>query len=401
MYLRARQRKVLPNWRQRFGQFDLPPANGKHRIWVHAVSVGEVMAAQPVLRELRNLLPSDEIVVSVTTSSGHETAQKQLNGLYDHLVYFPIDTARWQLSAMQQVRPRVVAIMETELWFNFLWAADAFRAETILINGRISDRSFARMKSFLPFYRSMLSLLGVAAMQSEADADRIRALGARTVEVIGNTKYDQALSDTPDADHWRRELGITEGDSVVVFGSVRAEEFALLAPSIDEFAASALVVVVPRHIERTPDLVAALKSETVLRSEGGRARRGHVLVVDTYGELNGVYSCATVAVVGGGFADLGGQNILQPMALGVPTVHGPHMQNFRAIAADAEAAQATVECSANELPRVIRDLLTDSSTRQTLVRHARTLLESHRGAARRYAQRIQKLAEKSQAKPGK
>ena len=181
MWLRTRARKEQPNWAERTGNYDLKPDKSKARAWIHAVSVGEVIAVMPILAELRAKAPDCEIVLSVTTSSGHQTAREKAQGLYDLLVYFPIDVARFQLAAMQRVQPRVVAIMETELWFNFLWAAKVFDAATLLVNGRISDRSFRRSIRARFFYRALLSRMDRCLMQTQEDADRISALGAGRV----------------------------------------------------------------------------------------------------------------------------------------------------------------------------------------------------------------------------
>ncbi len=206
MLLKSYRRKERPNWDERQGRFDLPARGDRHRIWVHTVSVGEFFAATPILRELRKTLPDHEILVSVTTSSGHQAAREAEPGLFDHLVYFPIDVARFQLGAMQQVRPDVVAIMETELWMNFVWAAKTFGARTILINGRISDRSFPRSLKLKFFYQTLLKDVDLCLMQSETDAERILALGARTAKSLGNCKFDQAADGlNADPDEWRRK----------------------------------------------------------------------------------------------------------------------------------------------------------------------------------------------------
>ena len=219
MWWRAKKRKEQPNWQERKGNIDIPRRKDGKRIWFHAVSVGEVVAAMPVLREIRARLPDHEIVLSVTTSSGHQTAREKAEGLFDHLIYFPIDVARLQLSAMQRVRPSVVAIMETELWFNFLWAAKVFDAKTLLINGRISDRSFPRSMRLRFFYRSLLKNLDRCLMQTETDAERISALGGQRVEVLGNSKFDQAVEGI-DADPvaLRSEFGIDPSKPTIVVG---------------------------------------------------------------------------------------------------------------------------------------------------------------------------------------
>lgn len=397
MLVRVNARRDQPNWKERQGNYDLTSRKDHKRIWIHAVSVGEVVAALPILRELRSRLPDHEIVLSVTTSSGHQTARERAEGLFDHLVYAPIDVARFTIMAMQRVQPSVLAIMETELWMNLLWAAKTFDARTMLINGRISDRSFRRSRWIGFFYRALLHNVDRCLMQSETDAERIRALGAREAEVLGNCKFDQAIEGI-DADMHsvKTELNINEGSRVVVVGSIRAEEFSLLADAVGQLSHAKdsgeglRWIIAPRHIERTGELVASLAKngvgEVALRSKG---EHGEILILDTYGELARAYAAADVAVVGGGFAKLGGQNILQPLAHGKPVLHGPHMANFRDVAAQAIEAGASEVCSTpDELATAIRRLLADPAERSKRSSAARTLVHSNLGASARYAAAI-------------
>lgn len=399
MWFRARARKEPPHWAERIGDYDLPPAQGRPRVWFHAVSVGEVVAATTILEQLRAVLPTHEIVLSVTTSSGHRTAEEKGAGLFDHLVYFPIDVARFQLAAMQRVRPEVVAIMETELWMNFLWAAKVFDARTLLINGRISDRSFRRSRRVGFFYRALLAKMDRCLMQSEEDARRIRELGATNPEVFGNCKFDQALKGL-DADpaHWRTELGLDPTRPVIVVGSIRAEEFSFLAEAIEAVGHGPQWVIAPRHLEKADDLAQTLGDTCARRSKGDKG--SDRLILDSYGELDLVYAVADVAIVGGGFANLGGQNLLQPLAHGKPVLHGPSMQNFRDVAAMAERAGATRVCATpGELAGAVKQLLTDPATRAKMGAAAAELVRANAGASRRYAEAIAAEARKIETAP--
>lgn len=404
MLLRANRRAEKPNWSERTGDYDLVADKNATRIWVHAVSVGEVMAVLPILRELRERVPNAEIVLSVTTSSGHRTASEHAVGLFDHLVYFPIDVARFQLAAMVRVKPKVVAIMETELWYNFLWAAKAVEATTILINGRISDRSFPRSRRLSFFYRAMLSQLDLALMQTTTDADRIRRLGAPKVEVVGNCKYDQAAEGLEaDPEEWRATLGIPEGNQVVVIGSTRGQEeeqFVLDAlTSVDLKSVS--VIHAPRHLERVPELaqeVAKRFGKPALRSKG---ECGRYLILDTYGELAKVFSVADVVVIGGGFANHGGQNIIQPLAHGKPVLHGPHMQNFAEAAREASKLGCTVVCATpSELANALNSLLGDDKRRAEMGVAAKEFVGSSLGSSARYASAIVAALEEMNPAPG-
>lgn len=389
MLLRARRRKESVNWKERTGEYSFRWTKGTRRVWLHAVSVGEVVAALPLLKELRERLPHHEIVLSVTTSSGHETARTRAGGLTDHLVYFPIDVLRFSMAALTRVRPEVVVIMETELWPNFLWAARQLGTRTIVANARISDRAWPKNRRLAFFFRWVLGHVDRVLAQSETDAERFRHLGAKDVVVAGNVKFDEPVGAGAGREEWRSRLGV-EG-FVTVVGSLRAEEFAFVAPALREIARHGPVVVAPRHLEKTEEL-AALLGDPPRRSRGETARDG-LLLLDTYGELAEVYAAGDVAVVGGGFADLGGQNILQPLAHGVPTVHGPHMKNFRDVAAVSSAA--TVVCEAAGLAETVARLREDADLRSSKALAARDVLAANRGATSRVAAEVVRLTEAS------
>lgn len=395
MLIRVWRRKEPVKWQERYGNYEIPTTKSDDRIWIHAVSVGEVVAAQPILVELRKALPDVEIVLSVTTSSGHQTAREQLEGLFDHLVYFPMDVARFCLAALSRVRPRVVGIMETELWFNFLWTCDAMGVTTSLINGRISDSSFRRKRTFGFMYRPIVKLLDHALMQTKNDAERFKALGGPEPEVTGNAKFDQARQEAAgDRDKWRQEIGAGKDDFVIVVGSTRDEHEERLAAGaiMDAFPdlQNVRVVHAPRHLERA-DAVAALYPAVGRRSKG---EKSPVLLLDTYGELAPIYAAADVAVVGGGFSDLGGQNLIQPLAHGAPVIHGPHMSNFRAAATEAMScgASRSVE-SQSELTEALKELRDNEKMRRHMGSAARQMVDHHSGAAKRIADRLVEMYE--------
>ena len=399
---RSRSGGTKVNWSQRQGKYPQLGAPGERaRIWIHAVSVGEVAAAVPILRRLRAHASNPEIILTVTTSSGHETATKagaqEEGGLYDHLLYFPIDVARFVLSAVQAVRPNAVAILETELWFNFLYAAQTFDAKTLLVNGRVSDRNFRRSVRVRPFYRALLAQLDRSLMQTEGDRERIADLGAAGAETFGNVKFDEALeAPTRGREFWLSELGFDGEKPVVVIGSTRGadeEEFVLAA--LDEIGREDLQIVhAPRHIERA-EAIAAKVPGAGRRSLG---ERGSYMILDTYGELADAYAVADVAIVGGGFGEYGGQNILQPLARGVPTLHGPHMSNFRDAARICDEAGASRACATpSELAQALCELLASENVRRAMGERAEAVFAEHRGAADRYAGAILEVAAEGKA----
>ncbi len=399
MLLKARRRKEQPDWAERQGRFDIPKRGDKHRIWVHTVSVGEFVAATPILREIRKALPNHEILVSVTTSSGHQTAREAEAGLYDHLVYFPIDVARFQLAAMQMVRPDVVAIMETELWMNFMWAAKTFGARTLLINGRISDKSFPLSYKLRAYYKALFKDVDLCLMQSETDVERIRKLGSRDAKVIGNCKFDQAVEGLKtDPVVWRERLNLDPTRSTIVVGSTRGEEEEqLVLDALAQIGFDRLNIIhAPRHIERVDALSAMVRQRTGAVALRSKSETGPYLILDTYGELSSIYAVADLVIVGGGFMKLGGQNIIQPLAHGKPVLHGPYMQNFRDVAAMADSAGAAKICTTSEhLAAAIRSLLDNPSERHEMGTKAKDLVLRNLGASKRYATIIAEEAAKA------
>lgn len=401
MIWRAKKRNEDVDWKQRTGEYRIQMRKGSKRIWIHAVSVGEVVASLPILREIRALEPEVEIVLSVTTSSGHQTATDKASELVDHIVYFPIDVGRFLLGAFLKFKPHVVVVMETELWMNFFQMAKNFGVPTMVVNGRVSDRSYPRSMKVKFFYKALLKNVDECLMQTETDASRIKDLGAAKAEVLGNCKFDEALEGT-DADpaDWRAKLGIKKGERVVVVGSTRGEmEEKFVLEALSRLSGKwDRVIHAPRHLERAGDLASAVSSkfgEVALRSKG---ESGKYLILDTYGELSQVYSVADVVVVGGGFDDLGGQNIIQPLAHGKPVIHGPHMQNFRDVAEMAAREGATrVAETPEDLAKALSDLLDDEGKRREMGSSAKAMVQAQVGASRRYAERIVAALRTSQA----
>ncbi len=399
MILRTRKRKEQPNWSERAGDYKFTAGVNPKRIWLHAVSVGEVMASLPILAALREKLPGWEIVLSVTTSSGHETARSKAAGLYDYLVYPPIDLMRFTVRAMTRTKPAALVIMETELWYSLLWSAKEFGATTILANGRISDRSFSRSKHIAFFYKDVLGHFDHILMQTEQDKERILALGAPQAEVYGNTKYQEALDAlTASPDYWRKEFGIEPDDFVVFVGSTRGEEdetpvlegIKMAFPDLTGIK----IIWAPRHLERAGDLAKRISSTLGPASMRSKGEKGQITILDTYGELSQAYCVADVVIVGGGFANMGGQNLIQPLAHGKPVIHGIHMQNFRQAAQQAKDAGAslTVTTSA-DLADNLKKLKSDEALRVKMGQAGAEMVKSHSGAAERIADRIASAAQ--------
>ncbi len=392
IWLKSKRRAEQPNWKERCGNYThIEFAKDKKRIWFHAVSVGEVLASAPILRELRKQFPKHEIVLSVTTSSGHQAAREKVSDLFDHLVYFPIDVLRWQMSAMQKVRPEYVLVMETELWMNFLYCAKIYDAKTMVVNGRISDKSFRTSQRLRGYYKTLFQWVDKVGAQSETDAERFRALGATKVEVLGNIKFDQAAEGL-DADRsaWIKSLGFDPTRLTVVVGSTRGEEEERWV--LDAVQAVGLerlnVLIAPRHMERMPGLVAEIEKRSIAFTNRSEGKGSSFVLLDTYGELSSSYCVADIVIIGGGFMPLGGQNLIQALAHGKPVIHGPNMTNFRDVTSMSLRAGASEAVEGAELGKALVALVDDKSKREQMGKAAKALVAASLGASARYVKAL-------------
>jgi 3-deoxy-D-manno-octulosonic-acid transferase len=390
-------------WAERLGFVPVPPPSGKPRVWIHCVSVGETLAAQPVVRCLRQLLPDHELVFSTTTPTGQQTAIGALRDAVDYFVYCPLDLPFAVRCALGRIQPRALVLFETELWLNLLTEQRRRGGRVLILNGRISDRTAKRAPRVRPIYAAMLRCVDFICAQSPTDAARFIALGASPsrIEVCGNTKFDQALGALDrTADEWRQTLSLPEGAPVLVVGSTRTpDEEQLVVDAYLRVRATlpdTCLVLAPRHLERVGEVERLLQARGLnphRRSQlplPGDAR-AQVVIVDTFGELASLYSVADVVVVGGAFAPLGGQNLFQPLAHGKPVFFGPHTHNFRDIAQLAKAAGVGFEVqTAEQLAEGVLRLLHDPKLREQIAQQASELIQKHQGAANRCAEVVKK-----------
>ena len=409
-----RHGKYLSNLSERLG-FSFPslsklPADRAGAIWIHAVSVGEVLSGVALARSLKQAYPERPLIVSTTTMTGQALARQRLP-FADAVIYFPLDWAFCVRRALRAVQPAVVVVLETEIWPNFLREAGRRKTPVIFVSGRISDRSFVRYQSYFgkfgfflrPFLRSALGHASAFLMQSQNDADRIRALGAPSgiVSVSGNMKYDQALpAPTPLSNWLEAEVRRRGRHPVIVAGSVVAgEEEAVLGAydTVQRQWRRTLFILAPRKPDRF-DFVARLVAEggwhVIRRSEIDLSKpldeNADVLILDSIGELAALYALADATFVGGSLVASGGHNILEPAQFGRPPVFGPHMENFKQMAEaflDAKAgAQVT---SGNALGTVWMQLIQNTEMREHVGAAAKALAESNRGATARTLEKIE------------
>jgi 3-deoxy-D-manno-octulosonic-acid transferase len=405
--------KSRPGWRERWGE--LPQgiatgANSARQVWVHAVSAGEVVAATPILRELRACLPTHRLLLSVITPAGYEMACQQAMPFVDGLFYFPFDLPWVARHVVRQIQPAVFVTMESELWPNLLHELKRSGTRTVMVNGRISERNFARVQRYARgLFRWMLSNVDRLLMQSAGDALRVRDLGGISdpgrVVVIGNSKFDQDLPpmSADEVDGYRASLRLPPGGRVLLAGSTRSRDEEAVVISAYERMRDEMpdlcLIIAPRHIERAAEVEQHLQQHglspvrrTQLSDANSTTRH---LVLDTMGELARLYSVADVTFVGNSFPPVnkgGGQNLLQPLAQGKPVLVGPETATIRAELALAKDHGVCFQVgSAAELASVGLRLLKDDGLRQRIAEQARDLISANRGVSLRYAKEIARL----------
>jgi 3-deoxy-D-manno-octulosonic-acid transferase len=391
-------------------------------IWIHAVSVGEVLSGVALAQKLKAAYPQRPLIVSTTTQTGQALARERVKAA-DAVIYFPFDWAFCVRRALDAVKPALVIVLETEIWPNFLREADRRDVPVIFVSGRISDKSFTRYQKFFgwagfylrPFLRDALGHARAFLMQSARDAERVRELGAPAERVVvsGNLKYDQAVPDATPMSEWLAgEVERSGRRPLIVAGSVVSSEepLALIAFGVvqGEFP-NALLVLAPRKPEcfqQAADFIQESRRKFVRRSElkigGNGAASGAsgaaaisadvtVVLLDSIGELASLYRLADGAFVGGSLVESGGHNILEPAAFGKIPVFGPSMENFAEMASRFVSAKAAVQVESPEDAGVAWiELLRDPERARGMSETAKRLVDESRGATARAMEEIAK-----------
>jgi len=390
--------------RERLGslsEHQLNLLSGRKVLWVHAVSVGETRAAEPLLKALRQKHPEHLILLTNVTESGHAMALENRN--VDCCLFFPFDFSWTVRRVLQLINPVLVVIVETEIWPNFVRQAKKLDIPLVLVNGRISDRSYPRYKIFRFLLRSILQSFSVFCMQSQLDAERICQLGAESgqVENTGNLKYDHQLREVTcdEIAELKDRYCLPTDVPVLVAGSTHAgEEVQLLSVYLNLLAQGRqlLLVLIPRHPERGRELQALLKEmqlDGCLRSElsdrSERLQSGEVLLVDTLGEVLDFYAVSDLVFVGGSLVPVGGHNLLEASLVEKPVIFGPHVHNFRGISAKLIRAGAGIKISnQQQLEAQCAKLLDDPIRRRAMGQTGRNLIAENAGATERTMRRI-------------
>jgi 3-deoxy-D-manno-octulosonic-acid transferase len=407
-FLRMKRRG---NWQsgfgQRFGRYDSKfkqAITNRQTIWLHAVSVGEVNLCTQLIQALEPRLPNVKIVVSTTTTTGMGELEKRLPSHIGR-IYYPIDYRTFVSRSLSIVRPKAIVLVEAEIWPNFIWAARKRAIPLFLVNARLSERSYPRYRLFGFLFKPLFrSFAGVGA-QNEADAAKLLELGCRSeaIRVVGSMKFDAAKLDERrllDVPGMLRQLGVKPDAQILVCGSTHAGEEALLAKSflrLRERFPNLFLILVPRHFERSREIGRELESlgiKFIYRNEITKdtqypASELQCLLVNTTGELKHFYQHATVIFVGKSITANGGQNPIEPGALGKAMVFGPNMQNFAEVVRSFIAHDAAVQVKdAAALEDAFKDLLGNEARMAQLGQNALEVVAQNLGAVERTADMI-------------
>lgn len=408
-----RERGFVERIRQSFGFFPkgaLDPVAKKNCIWVHAASVGEIVATSPLIKEFRREFPKSPILVSVVTTSGYEMANRIIKDA-DSIIYFPLDLPFVSAHVFKKIFPRVFLNVETELWPNFLKAAREHQVPVMMVNGRISEKSVKRYKYMFSILRDMIGTVKLFAMASGVDAGYVKQLGAppELVTVTGNTKFDQTYTDVTDAQRQKilSDMGLTDAKEIFLAGSThRGEEnFVLKAfKAIRENHPQARLIIAPRELLRTREVVALCKAAgftvgTRTELQKRSPANEDIIILDTIGELGQVYSVGNVIYVGGSLVSHGGHNILEPAAHGKAIIVGHHMENFKDLHALFKNRDACITVADDtELAAQAKKLFDEPAERQRLEEETIKIVHENRGASRKSAVLLRQMLTEYEAK---
>jgi 3-deoxy-D-manno-octulosonic-acid transferase len=378
--------------------------DGKPVIWLHAVSVGEVLAVSRLVSELDAAFPNHRLMISTTTRTGQALARERFGP--DRVFYCPLDLP-WAIRAyLNTIQPRMLILAETEFWPNLLNGCFRRGIPVAVVNARISDRSWPRYRALRSLWKPLLSRLSLVLAQSELDADRLKVIGCASdrVAVAGNLKFDVRASSESTVTSEIKTRGANLR-FVAAGSTLEGEESALLEawPQLLTADPNLALILAPRHPERfgtVEALLDASRHRWIRRSvwknhSSGSLHAGQIILLDTIGELATVYSLASVAFVGGSLVAAGGHNLLEPAQFGVPIVTGPNYDNFRAMVDDLRSHDAIRIADRGALAAVLIELLNDHPVAEAMGARAREAFERQAGATARSVAAIRSLLEKN------
>jgi 3-deoxy-D-manno-octulosonic-acid transferase len=401
LFQMARHGKYRKGLEERLGRVPsrLQLPEKRPAIWIHAVSVGEVLAVAGLVEELKRRFPQRRVFISTTTDTGQALARERFGE--GNVFYFPMDFAFAIRPYLQALRPQLVVIAETEFWPNFLRLAHASGARVAVVNARISDRSWPGYRRFSKLLRRLLANVDLFLAQTPEDAARLRDIGAKPerVRVSGNLKFDIPVA-TPGAimESLRKSIAASAAGPVLVCGSTMDGEESLLLKAFENVLVQhprAVMILAPRRPERFAAVAMLLQQMSIAffkRSEwNGESLAGKVFLLDTIGELSALYALAAVAFVGGSLVPHGGHNIIEPAQHGVAILVGNHTENFRDMVSLFQSRNALRIVGPAELPLVLLELLANDAERIALGQRAAETMRSQVGATARTADSLEEL----------
>jgi 3-deoxy-D-manno-octulosonic-acid transferase len=362
-------------------------------IWIHALSVGEVTSALPLVKGIRESISPAQIVFTATTRSGKELAERLIAPHVDFVLFSPLDFPCAVRRYLDAIRPDLFILVETDFWPNWLHQLRRRQIPAILVNGRISEKSFAAYRRFAFFFKPMFRCFSLLSMQTAQDRDKMLALGisAERVVCFGNLKYDLPARQAAPPDL----AAAHDHHPVWVCGSTHPGEEELIFAAFQKIAGTNLrLIIAPRKIERGGELVKLARSfglNAMLRSSGNASAESRVLILDTIGELAGCYSLARLAFIGGSLVDEGGHNPIEAAAQGVPVLFGPHTEDFAEIARDLLDCGGAAVVTAETLAETAATILSDDGLHQAMSGAAWDLVERQRGGVERHVQAVRQL----------
>lgn len=401
--------KLHRDFLQRFGLYDRKTLEAFNapggKIWVQAVSVGEVALCKSFIPLLKEQYPGRGLVLSTITKTGYELARKNFDGIAT-VIYFPLDFSFVVRRAVRLVRPKLYVMVETEIWPNLLKELARNGVPSVMVNGRISDRSIGKYRLVKPFLKGVLGRIMLFCMRSQVDADRIIGLGApaERVKITGNMKFDIGPSQVPAQGKLAAGLlGLKEDEKLFVAGSTHPGEEEIVFEAFKAVAkelSGIRLLIAPRHINRVHEIEDAAKRsglETVrmteLAASGGGKAGQRVLILDTIGQLNDIYPAAALVFIGGSLVRHGGHNPIEPAIFEKAVIFGPYMFNFRDTASVFVRQNAAIQVpDRHSFLEKVRILLKDEAVRKLLGSNAGRVVTENRGATERSIRAIKEVA---------
>lgn len=404
-----RQGKYAAGFWQRLGYLPEFKQDERPVIWLHCVSVGETNAVRPLVEEIIRNFGDHRLVISTTTKTGQKLAKTIFKAKAEVVFYFPFDWRFTVRRALRHFKPKLILLMETEIWFNFLRDAYKSGAKVIIVNGRLSEKSFRRYSHIRNFMKRVLLYIELALMQDNTDATYLMKLGmrGRKVKVTGNLKFDQDFDEGETAltGEFRERFAIRGDAPLILAASTHAPEEKWLLEAFRETWKNSggnlpRLMIAPRHPERFGEVAALVKEsgfDWVLRSEApsGRDKTAEVILLDSIGELRAAYPLAEIVFVGGSLIPHGGQSILEPGTAGKAIITGHHTTNFQGVVKEFLDRDALIQLPeldektvVPELTRKFNELLRDANMRETLGSNATTVVNKNRGATAKTIEQI-------------